>query len=74
MPTDAILFRKGGRFVVFTAENGKAVEHEVVPGIVDGELTEITNPEAIAGKEVITEGQSFLNSGDRVAVVSGKQK
>lgn len=74
VPTDAILFRKGGCFVVFTAENGKAVEHEVVPGIVDGELTEITNPEAIAGKEVITEGQSFLNSGDRVAVVSGKQK
>ena len=51
VPTDAILFRKGGRFVVFTAENGKAVEHEVVPGIADGKLTEITNPEAIAGKE-----------------------
>ena len=74
VPTDAILFRKGGRFVVFTAENGKAVEHEVVPGIVDGKLTEITNPEAIAGKEIITEGQSFLNPGDRIVVVSGKQE
>ena len=74
VPTDAILFRKGGRFVVFTAENGKAVEHEVVPGIADGKLTEITNPEAIAGKEIITEGQSFLNPGDRIVVVSGKQE
>ncbi len=74
VPTDAILFRKDGRFVVFTAENGKAVEHEVVPGIADGKLTEITNPEAIAGKEIITEGQSFLNPGDRIVVVSGKQE
>lgn len=74
VPTDAILFRKGGRFVVFTAENGKAVEHEVIPGIADGKLTEITNPEAIAGKEIITEGQSFLNPGDRIVVVSGKQE
>lgn len=74
VPTDSILFRKGGRFIVFTVENGKAVEHEVVPGISDGNLTEITNPKALDGKEIVTEGQYFLNSGDRVSVVAGKQE
>lgn len=74
VPTDAILFRKGGRFIVFTAENGKAVEHEVVPGIADGKLTEIMNPEKLAGKEIVTEGQSFLNPGDKVTIVTEKHE
>jgi RND family efflux transporter MFP subunit len=70
VPRDAVILKKGGRSAVFTVQDGKAQEIEIEPGIMYDGFTEVLNPEAVAGKEIIVSGQYFVNDGSAVNVTN----
>ena len=72
VPRDAVILKKGGRSAVFTVQDGKAQEIEVETGISYDGFTEILNPEAVAGKDIIVSGQYFVNDGSDVTVTNVK--
>ena len=72
VPRDAVILKKGGKSAVFAVHDGKAQEIEVVTGITSDGFTEILNPEAVAGKELIVSGQYFVNDGSEVNVTNAK--
>ncbi len=72
MPRDAVILKKGGKSAVFAVQDGKAQEIEVETGITSDGFTEILNPEAIAGKDIIVSGQYFVNDGSLVNVTNSK--
>ena len=72
VPRDAVILKKGGRSAVFTVQDGKAQEIEVETGISSDGFTEILNPEAVAGKDIIVSGQYFVNDGSAVNVTNAK--
>ena len=70
MPRDAVILKKGGRSAVFAVQDGKAQEIEVTTGITSDGFTEILNPEAVAGRELVVSGQYFVNDGSAVKVAN----
>ena len=72
VPRDAVILKKGGKSAVFAVKDGKAEEIEVETGITSDGFTEILNPEAIAGKDIIVSGQYFVNDGSAVNVTNSK--
>ena len=68
VPDSAILVR-GGKEVVFVTKDGKAAQREVATGIRNDGFTEITKGLA-AGDPVIVEGQTLVNDGLTVRVLS----
>ena len=70
VPRDAVILKKGGKSAVFAVQGGKACEIEVETGITSDGFTEILNPDAVAGKDLIVSGQYFVNDGSAVNVTS----
>ena len=70
VPTEAIL-TSGDTQYVFVVENGAARYVEVTTGLTGNGVTEITSG-LTAGEQLVTVGQSYLNDGDAVRVVSGE--
>ena len=68
VPRDAVILKKGGRSAVFAVQDGRAQEIEVETGITSDGFTEILNPEAVAGRDIIVSGQYFVNDGSPVNV------
>ena len=68
VPRDAVILKKGGKSAVFAVKDGKAQEIEVETGITSDGFTEILNPEAVAGRDIIVSGQYFVNDGSEVNV------
>ena len=68
VPRDAVILKKGGRSAVFAVQDGRAREIEVETGITSDGFTEILNPDAVAGKDLIVSGQYFVNDGSEVNV------
>ena len=72
VPRDAVILKKGGKSAVFAVQDGKAQEIEVSAGITSDGFTEILNPEAVEGKDIIVSGQYFVNDGSAVNVTNAK--
>lgn len=72
VPRDAVILKKGGRSAVYAVKDGKAEEIEVETGITSEGFTEILNPEAVAGRDIIVSGQYFVNDGSSVNVTGTK--
>ena len=70
VPTEAIL-TSGDTQYVFVVENGAARYVEVTTGLTGNGVTEITSG-LTAGEQLVTVGQSYLNDGYAVRVVSGE--
>jgi RND family efflux transporter MFP subunit len=70
VPRDAVILKKGGKSAVFAVQDGKAEEIEVETGITSDGFTEILNPEAVAGRDLIVSGQYFVNDGSEVNVTN----
>ena len=70
VPRDAVILKKGGRSAVFAVQDGRAQEIEVETGITSDGFTEILNPEAVAGRNLIVSGQYFVNDGSEVNVTN----
>lgn len=68
VPRDAVILKKGGKSAVFAVQDGRAQEIEVETGITSDGFTEILNPGAVAGKDLIVSGQYFVNDGSEVNV------
>lgn len=67
LPVSALAFR-GGTWVVFAVEDGRAVSHDVRRGTECNGRVEIADPGALAGKDVVANGILLLNEGDAVRV------
>ena len=72
VPRDAVILKKGGKSAVYAVKDGKAQEIEVETGITSDGFTEILNPEAVAGRDIIVSGQYFVNDGSDVNVTGTK--
>ncbi len=72
VPRDAVILKKGGKSAVFAVQDGRAQEIEVATGITSDCFTEILNPEAVAGRDIIVSGQYFVNDGSAVTVTNAK--
>ena len=70
VPRDAVILKKGGKSAVFAVQGGRASEIEVETGITSDGFTEILNPDALTGKDLIVSGQYFVNDGSEVNVTS----
>ena len=70
VPRDAVVLKKGGKSAVFAVHDGKAQEIEVVTGITSDGFTEILNPDAVEGKDIVVSGQYFVNDGSEVNVTN----
>lgn len=69
----AIIPQKG-RSVIFTEENGKAVEKTVTIGLTNGNKTELLACDELKNKKIIVTGNYYLNDGDPVVDKAGEQK
>jgi len=69
IPAEAVLTRDNNRKFVYLKVGDVARRYEVKAGITDGEETEILDAARFSGKKFIVRGQSFVNDGDRVAVI-----
>ena len=70
IPRDAVILKKGGKSAVFAVQDGRAQEIEVETGITSDGFTEILNPDAVAGRNLIVSGQYFVNDGSEVNVTN----
>ncbi|AFQ43389.1 efflux RND transporter periplasmic adaptor subunit [Desulfosporosinus meridiei] len=70
VPNEAIKIENSGSVVYLVAE-GSVKKVQVTTGLANDRFTEIIDG-LKAGDEVITEGQIFLNEGEKVNVVSGQ--
>lgn len=68
VPNEAIKVENGIKYL-YTVENSKIKRVVVETGIANDKITEITSEGVKAGTEIITEGQSLLNDGEKVNVV-----
>ncbi len=71
VPRDAVILQKGGKSAVFAVKDGRAQEIEVETGITSDGFTEILNPDAVAGRDLIVSGQYYVNDGSEVNVTNG---
>ena len=67
VPRQALL-PENGRQVLFTIKAGRAVRHEVQPGLTAGNLVEVRSAELQAGDQVVTLGNYELTDGAAVRV------
>lgn len=68
VPNEALKVENGVKYI-YTVEANKIKRLVVETGIDNDKITEITTSSVKAGTEIITEGQSLLNDGDKVNVV-----
>lgn len=68
VPNEAIKVENGVKYL-YTVENSKIKRIVVETGIANDKITEITTGGVKVGTEIITEGQSLLNDGQKVNVV-----
>lgn len=66
VPNEAILVEDSIQYV-YIVESGKVKKTAVSTGLSNDKITEVTNGLS-EGAEIITEGQSFLNDGDKVSI------
>lgn len=75
LPADAVLLRANGRHIVFTANaEDRAESVEVKPGLTDDGYCEILDPEVLRDRRIVIGGQTFVNQGSRLTVVSAGGK
>jgi len=73
MPSDAILLRSGNRYIAYASGPGdRAVSFDIVPGIVEGKLTEVVNNEKLRNQRFVITGQTFINTGTLLREVKRK--
>ena len=73
MPSDAILLRAGNRHIAYAfGPGGRAVSFDIVPGIVEGRLTEVVNNEKLRNQRFVVTGQTFINTGTLLREVKRK--
>lgn len=71
LPADAILLRANNRYIAYTVNDQSVAESVTVErGILDGRFCEITNAEAFLDKRFVVTGQTFVNNGARLKVVT----
>ena len=71
LPADAILLRANNRYIAYTVNDKSVAESVTVErGIVDGRFCEITNAEDFRDKRFVVTGQTFVNNGARLKVVT----
>ena len=70
IPTQSILTSNNVQYV-FVVEDGTAVYREVTTGLTGSGVTEIRSGLS-AGEQLVTVGQTYLQDGDAVRVVSGE--
>ena len=63
-----------GAQVLFTVKDGKAVRHEVTPGIASGDQLEVQGADLKAGDAVVVTGNYELSDGMAVQVETAAQK
>lgn len=68
VPNEALKVENGVKYL-YTVESSKIKRVVVETGIANDKTTEITTDSVKAGTEIITEGQSLLNDGEKVNVV-----
>lgn len=68
VPNEALKVENGVKYI-YTVENNKIKRIVVETGIANDKITEITGG-VKAGTDIITEGQSLLNDGDKVNVIN----
>lgn len=68
VPNEALKVENGVKYL-YTVENNKIKRVVVQTGISNDKITEIAAGDVKSGTEIITEGQSLLNDGDKVNVV-----
>ena len=66
LPADAVLLRKGGKFMAYVLDDRTVDAVDVMPGISCDGFTEILNGEQLQGREFVVAGQYFVNQGDMV--------
>ena len=71
LPSDAILLRANNRHIVYAVgENNIARSFDVTPGIVDGQYSEIQNPEKLLNEKFVVVGQNFVNAGALLQLIN----
>ncbi|MBQ6352200.1 MAG: efflux RND transporter periplasmic adaptor subunit [Lentisphaeria bacterium] len=71
LPADAILLRANDRHIAYTVDaksNARSVE--IKRGIIDGKFCEVTNAEALLKERFVVTGQTFVNNGAHLRVVT----
>lgn len=73
LPSDALLLRAGNRYIAYAyGKDNRAKSFDVIPGIVEGKLTEIVNNEKLRDELFVITGQTFVNAGTLLAEVKKK--
>lgn len=67
VPNEAVVIENGVQYV-YTVTDGRIKKKTVTTGLSTDKVAEITGGLS-AGEYVVTEGQSFLNDGDRVKII-----
>ena len=71
LPADALLLRANDRYIIFTlGKENRAESIEVSRGIIDGSFCEIVNAAEILGKQCVVSGQTFVNNGTLLDVIT----
>lgn len=68
VPNEAIKVENGVKYL-YTVENSTIKRVVVETGITNDKITEIKSTNVKAGTEIVTEGQSLLNEGEKVNIV-----
>lgn len=75
LPADAVLLRAGGRRIAYTVNAEKRAESvEVTTGFTDNGFCEILNGAKLTDRRFIVSGQTFVNNGSLLTVVSDGEK
>jgi multidrug efflux pump subunit AcrA (membrane-fusion protein) len=72
LPQNAVMFRKGGKYIGFIIEGGKAKEISVCPGLSTDAYTEILNSDQFKNRRFIVAGQYFVNDGNPIEIIESK--
>jgi hypothetical protein len=72
LPQNAVMFRKGGKYIAYIAEAGKANEVPIYPGFTTKGYTEILNSDQLKNKIFIVTGQYFVNDGSQIEIEKAK--
>ena len=71
LPTDALLLRANDRYIAFTVnKDNRAESVEITRGIIDGQNCEIVNAAEILGKKFVVSGQTFINNGALLKIIT----
>ncbi|MBV4428040.1 efflux RND transporter periplasmic adaptor subunit [Clostridium tyrobutyricum] len=69
VPNQAIKIENGVSYL-YTVKNKKVQKISVNTGLSNDEITEIISPQIHPGDNIIPEGQTFLNDGDKVKIIN----